>query len=234
MQQTNVRSGLYSVKASGMINSSALANYNYKIAETKIAVKPNMKFSFWKKTENDLGRFVFVDLITKNGKNLRDNGYKDQNGISMNPSISHGTTGSGWEKFTCQFGNGILLGDTITGIVVSYDHSGSGSYLAYFDDFLIEDGQVTSAIQIPLEQNENNIPVYPNPSNGRFNLKMNTTSEYQITVYDSLGNLLVNKKSNDTNEIIELSGYADGIYILRTIANKTASFHKLIKTNKKF
>ncbi len=229
IQPTNARSGLYSVKVTGSISSNVSATYVYKTAEVKIVVKPNMKLSFWKKTENELGRYLFVDLITKNGKNLRDNGYRDQNGTSMNPSSAHGTTGVGWEQYSCQFGNGALLGDTITGIVIAYDHSGSGSYSAYFDDFLIEEGQDTPTAIEPLDRIENKFAVYPNPSNGHFNLKMNLPGEYQIIVYDSSGNLLSHRKSDNDNEMIDLTHYSTGIYMLSIISDKTNYFQKLVK-----
>jgi hypothetical protein len=229
IQQTNARSGLYCVKTSGSINSNVSASYSYKSSTVKIAVAPKMKLSFWKKTENDLGRYVFVDLITKNGKNLRDNGYRDQNNTSMNPSVAHGTIGAGWEQFSCQFGNGTLLGDTITGIVIAYDHSGSGSYSAYFDDLLIEEGQDTPTAINPTEQNKNNFTAYPNPSNGLYNLKFNPPGEYHLIVYDSFGKLLINRKSVNTLETINLTGYSAGIYILNILSDRNSYVQKLVK-----
>ena len=229
IQQTNARSGLYSIKASGTISSNVTATYTFKIAEIKIAVKPNLTLSFWKKTENDLGRYVFVDLMTKNGKTLSGNGYKDQNATSMSPSVGHGTITAGWERFTCQFGNGVLLGDTITGITVAYNHLGSGAYLAYFDDFLIEEGQDTPTAIEPPENIDNTISVYPNPSKGQFYLKMNTYVDYLISVYDSNGNLLLSKESNNSNEMIDLSRYSNGVYFMRIIADNKKYFQKLVK-----
>jgi hypothetical protein len=229
IQQTNVRSGLYSVKMTGTINSNVLAKYSHKISEVKIAVRNKMKLSFWKKTDSELGRFTFVDILTKSGKNLRDYGYKDQNGISMNPSVGHGTAGADWEQFTCQFGNGTLLGDTITGIVMAFDHSGSGTYAAYFDDLLIEDGQGNTSAASRLQPDEKVFFVYPNPSDGRFNLKMNEKDEYLISVFNSTGNLLVNQKSTDLNGIIDLCHYPSGIYVLRLVANNKTYFQKLVK-----
>jgi hypothetical protein len=229
IQQTNARSGLYSVKASGSISGNVSASYVYKTAVLKIAVKQNMKLSFWKKTENEPGRYLFVDLMTKGGKNLRDYGYKDQNGTSMNPSSGHGSVGAGWEQFTCQFGNGTLLGDTITGIAIVYDHSGSGTYAAWFDDFLIEEGQeIPTAIQPPV-RNDNKFTVYPNPSHGQYNLKMNTPGEYQLIVYDSSGKLLMNRKSDNTLETINLTGYKTGVYILSILSDRNNYVQKLIK-----
>ncbi|MHC1705729.1 MAG: T9SS type A sorting domain-containing protein [Tenuifilaceae bacterium] len=228
IQQTNARSGLYSVKASGSISSNALASYKYKFADLKIAVKRNMKLSFWKKTENDLGRYIFIDLVTKTGKNLSNYGYKDQHENSMSPAIAHGTLGGGWEQFSCQFGDGVLLGDTITGIFIQYEHSGTGIYTAYFDDLLIEDGQELSN-GLLYDNHENSVYVYPNPSNGLYNIHRNANSEFQISVYNSTGNLLINRISQKSNEIINLSQYVSGIYILRITDKSHSFFKKLIK-----
>ncbi|MDD6356764.1 MAG: hypothetical protein PUG15_01545, partial [Bacteroidales bacterium] len=117
------------------------AIHYYKIADVKIPVKEGMKLSFRKKTNNNLGRFVSVDFITQGGKNLRDNGYIDQNGASMHPGTAKGNVGAGWEQFTCSFGNGALLGDVITGIVIAYDNGTAGNYSANIDDIIIEDGE---------------------------------------------------------------------------------------------
>jgi hypothetical protein len=229
IQQSNARSGLYAVKASGSVNSNVPATYVYKTTTLKIAVKPKMKLSFWKKTENELGRYLFVDFTTKNGRNLRDNGYRDQNSTGMYPAVGHGTPGAGWEEFTCQFGNGTLLGDTITGIVIAYDHSGSGSYSAYFDDFLIEEGQDTPTAIIPPEHMENKVTAYPVPSHGLFNLKINQPGEYQLIVYDSFGKVLMNRKSDNTLEVLDLTGYSAGIYFLSILSDKNNYVQKLVK-----
>ena len=228
IQQTNVRSGLYSVKASGSISSSVLASYNYKFAGLKIAVKKNMKLSFWKKTENDLGKYAFVDLVTKSGNTLSSSGYKDQNGNNMHPAVAHGTQGAGWEQFICQFGDGVLLGDTITGVSVYYEYAGTGIYTAYFDDFLIEDGQEIST-KVFFESNDKSIHVYPNPSNSLFYIQRDVNTEFHISVYNSSGNLLINRISKNSNEIIDLSGFPPGFYMLR-IADKSQSYsQKIIK-----
>jgi len=229
IQTTNPRSGLYSVRTSGSVNSNAAATYVFKTAAVKIAVKPNLKLSFWKKTENELGRYLYVDLITKNGKTLRDNGFRDQNGKYILQSAGLGTTAAGWEQFSCQFGNGTLAGDTITGIVIAYDHPGSGTFSAYFDDFLVEEGQeIPTAIPSPIG-NDEKLTVYPNPSNGQFNLKVNQPGEYQLAVHDSFGKLLMNRKSVQTFEKIDLTGYSAGIYILSIISDRNNYVQKLVK-----
>jgi len=232
IQLTNTRSGLYSVKTSGSVGSNVKATYTFKIADTKIAVKPNMSLSFWKKTENESGRYVFVDLFTKTGKKLSTSGYNDQYGNSMNPAFAHGTAGAGWEQFICNFGNGLLLGDTITAIIISYENTGAGLYSAFFDDFLIETGGTTSAVARPAQHNDHAISVFPNPSDGRFNLKFNLPGEYRMLVYNSSGNLLIERVSDNTSAIIDLTGYSTGLYLLRTISDKKVTTSTILINNK--
>jgi hypothetical protein len=227
IQQLNVRNGLYSVKVTGTTSSSISAVYSKRISEVKIPVTKDMKLSFWKKTENDLGRYVFVDLITNTGKKLSAYSYTDQNGTSMNASTAHGTIGAGWEKFSCDFGKDILLGETIAGIQINYDQTAIGSYEAYFDDFLVEDGQALGAIAP--EFIENAIAVYPNPSNGLYIIKNNQNDSFTTSVYNLSGQMLINKKSDNANETIDITPYPNGIYVLRISDKNNTYIEKLIK-----
>ncbi|MBP5259339.1 MAG: hypothetical protein J6Z12_01720, partial [Paludibacteraceae bacterium] len=54
------------------------------------------------------------------------------------------------ERFECQIGQGIYVGDTIRSILIAYDHSGDGDYEAWFDDILIEDGQQPPSQVVPV------------------------------------------------------------------------------------
>jgi len=228
MQQLNVKSGLYSVKASGTISSSLSAIYSKRISEVKIPVTKDMKLSFWKKTENDLGRFVFVDLITNTGKKLSAYSYTDQNGNPMNAATAHGTVGAGWEKFTCDFGKDILLGETIVGIQINYEQTAIGSFEAYFDDFLIEEAKTLG--ETTLEKLvENPFKINQNPSMGEFIIENTTGQECIFAVYNLTGQMLLNKKSNESNERIDLTVNPDGIYLLQVIYNGNSYIQKLIK-----
>jgi hypothetical protein len=137
------KTGLFTTKITGSANSAASASYYYKIAQTKIAVKANMQLSFWKYSFNTLGQYTSVDLVFQSGNRLKNlAAYVDNNGNAMTPAIARGTVGT-WEKFTSQIGTGSLIGDTIIGIVIGYDHpSATGNYTAYFDDIIIEDGPI--------------------------------------------------------------------------------------------
>ena len=228
IQQTNVRSGLYSVKVSGSVSVSTNAVYRYKTSEVEIPITTNMKLSFWKKTENELGKYIFVDLITASGKKVSTQGYNDQNGNSMRATTAHGTVGAGWEKFTCDLGNGALLGDTIAGITLNYETTGTGAFEAYFDDFLIEESQSLD-IKDNTESIISKIAVYPNPSTGHFNFENLSNKEVQISIYSINGELIQNSKSDATNIAIDLNSKPDGIYLLHIKEGNNNYTQKLIK-----
>lgn len=229
IQTTNTRSGLYSVKASGTTGTTSAAKYSYKIANVKIAVKPDMMLSFWKKTENELGRYVFVELKSKKGVFLKGN-YTDQNGGSMSPATPHGEVGAGWEKFSCNFGSGVLLGDTIVEIQINFEKTGTetGSYLAYFDDFLIEENANPNSISTFAADNV--FVLSQQGTSGILNLRMNESGDYLIQVYDISGVSLLNKKSNNATETIDLSNCKSGVYILNITINNKKYYQKIVKT----
>jgi len=229
IQTTNTRSGLYSVKSSGTVGTTSAARYIYKIASTKIAVKPGMTLSFWKKTENELGRYVFVELKSKKGTVLKGN-FTDQNGASMDPATAHGNVGAGWEKFSCNFGSGVLLGDTIVEIQINFDKTGSetGSYLAYFDDFLIEENQ--GANSVSGTATESVFALYQQSSNGKFELKMNVDGEYHLQVVDISGVSVISKHTNNATESIDLTKYGSGVYVLNITINNKKYYRKIVKT----
>lgn len=228
IQNLNPKSGLYSVKTTGTITTTAPAMYYYKIADAKIAVKANIKLSFWKRTDDNLGRYVSVDMISKKGKTLKDNGYKDQLGNSISPVTPHGTVGAGWEQFTCNFGNGILLGDTITGIIIGYEHTGAGSYTAYFDDFQIDDGTSTNAVENILSDTSVMV-VRPNAMKGEFELEVKVIEPFVMYVYDSFGKQLMSRNSSEAVQKIDLSNSVAGTYIVTVVLKDKKYTQKIIK-----
>ncbi|MCL1932958.1 MAG: T9SS type A sorting domain-containing protein [Candidatus Azobacteroides sp.] len=75
--------------------------------------------------------------------------------------------------------------------------------------------------------NKNEITVYPNPSDGLFQILAPPTGT--ITINDSVGNCILEKKNNETDSTIDLSGYASGIYILTIRQENQIYQSKLIK-----
>ncbi len=81
----------------------------------------------------------------------------------------------------------------------------------------------------------NNLNVYPNPSKGLFtlNLDMNNSGKVRIRVVELTGRIISDEtqqvnKGNNFNSI-DLSGYAQGIYMLNIEMNGVSSTIKLVK-----
>ena len=73
-----------------------------------------------------------------------------------------------------------------------------------------------------------NVYVYPNPSNGVFNLEVDEAIDYEM--YNLLGSKLKQGKILDNVSQLDLSSFESGIYLLKVIdTNKKSKTIKLIK-----
>ncbi len=210
--QANAKSGKYTVRVSGSPNSADKATYDYKFSEVSIPVVAKMTLSFWKKTANELGRYVSLDLMFKSGKRLSQlASYVDNNGALMQPGLGKGNVGSGFEHFTCNIGKGELLGDVITGILVSYNKAAStGSFSAYFDDVLVTTGDipVVTGVNKPIQKTTTQIFVENNVLNFR-NVPLNS----DVTIFSISGMEVKSFKLTNNRVSVNLPG---GVYVVTT------------------
>jgi len=104
-------------------------------------------------------------------------------------------------------------------------------FVARYSNFDI----VTNPALVP--ENTKSFPVirvYPNPSNGFFELEINSLSENTIIeVYDIKGNVLLSKKTIESIERIDLSNYPSSIYILSMKTETSIVTKRIIKINKR-
>ena len=77
---------------------------------------------------------------------------------------------------------------------------------------------------------ENLINVYPNPSKtGVFELSLlNLNQNYEITVFNVLGKIILEKEINETDSKVDLKNYNKGIYFLRIQTTNQSIIKKLI------
>jgi hypothetical protein len=220
----NANRGTYMVRATGNPNSSNNALYSYKIAEVKIPVVADLQISFWKKTVNELGRYVSIDLIFKSGKKLSNlPNYKTNLGLSMDPSSGIGTAGAGWENILCKIGVGELIGDEITGITVTYDKpAATGSYIAFFDDiFISTNNEVHVSVEEARAEKYTQFVYARNQT-----LVFNDAALYsRIKIYDLLGKLHDDFVLESTEVPINRAG---GIYIIVIVNKKGVHSQKII------
>ena len=97
------------------------------------------------------------------------------------------------------------------------------------DDFIIEGATLN------LEENiQNNINLYPNPSNGNLTVTWKLTSEESnIKIYNVLGRLILSKNINDGQQRLDLNmtKEASGIYFIKLKVGNRLMRKKLIITN---
>ena len=77
-----------------------------------------------------------------------------------------------------------------------------------------------------------NIAVYPNPSNGIFNISLGDIEPTSIEVYDVSGKIIAIKKNikpNNFQTTIDLSTAAQGIYFVKIIDNQNQIVKRIIK-----
>jgi len=135
------KDGARAVKISGLDcsakNSFAYASLQGFEAEERIKIQPGTTLTYEYYAENNLGRYVAVDLEFEGG-NLRDSGAVDQNGVRIHPADAKTEATGEWVTVTCDL-SGKCLGRVIREVRVAYDHPGEvGLFSAYVRNICIE------------------------------------------------------------------------------------------------
>ncbi|MBC7425510.1 MAG: PKD domain-containing protein [Bacteroidia bacterium] len=79
---------------------------------------------------------------------------------------------------------------------------------------------------------ENNINLFPNPSTGKVTITIDGNSNTnELNVYNMLGELVITYPSGNTAGEIDLSGYANGVYLIK-IKSKTSTITKKVTINR--
>ena len=79
--------------------------------------------------------------------------------------------------------------------------------------------------------NSNNISIYPNPSNGQFNVTVSSLQKSSsIEIYNSIGELVYSQKVINEQNTIELTNEANGLYFVKVMSDgKIVGTKKIIK-----
>lgn len=74
------------------------------------------------------------------------------------------------------------------------------------------------------------VSIYPNPSKGRFNISLPTAQKLNITVYDVLGNQVLNNTVIGNRTVIDLSSENAGAYFVKINSNGDTYSERIIVT----
>lgn len=128
----------------------------------------------------------------------------------------------GYLVYKIKLKNNLVVGDTFT-----------NQANIYFDfNFPILTNTESTVIQQTLNSDNfsigNKISIYPNPSTNVVNIEGNTSSNYNIEVYDLIGKQIGSYKNEKS---IDVSNFISGIYLIKIIdlENNIESTHKIIK-----
>ena len=69
--------------------------------------------------------------------------------------------------------------------------------------------------------------IFPNPSNSELNIQINSTKQFQFSLYNSFGEKIIDKTLNSKSSTLNLSAYSSGIYFYKMISDES-----IIKTGK--
>jgi len=99
--------------------------------------------------------------------------------------------------------------------------AGTGSFL--WNIFIAK--LSSTATEIGNIKKENGLIIYPNPTNGILNIENAENSK--IAIYNLLGELVISKKCNSAFSTINVSGLADGTYIIKVVSEKNIVTKKI-------
>lgn len=73
------------------------------------------------------------------------------------------------------------------------------------------------------------VTIFPNPSNGTFSVKWNSSSAFNIELIDLAGRSVFKSINQTSGAILDISALEDGIYYCKVISNKGQKTLKLVK-----
>jgi len=140
--------------------------------------------------------------------------------------------------------NSIIKGQSVNGIQLEYTYDANGNRLTRTP---IEVTLVSKTIIIDTVQNKKNKPtnsatvdfkinIAPNPTASFVTINMQSTDlkekfEFEYTITSITGALILKNKVLANSTDIDLSGFTDGIYLLKLTTNNKNFIYKIVKAN---
>lgn len=113
--------------------------------------------------------------------------------------------------------------DTMNVMILSSGHVATAGSYVLIDDLKFEYAPVSV-------KNNDKIDyyLYPNPSNGVFNISLAIKEQTSFTVYSQMGQKVLETSTSELYNVIDLSNLSKGIYLLEINNGKTKQVEKLM------
>ncbi|OFX41281.1 MAG: hypothetical protein A2X08_01710 [Bacteroidetes bacterium GWA2_32_17] len=152
---------------------------------------------------NSSGNFVFVSQF---------GGTSGDRGLSITLNLSNNIFMTGFFSNTVDFDPGSATVNLISG--------------GLYDVFVIRLYMSTGIDDI---NNNLNYTIYPNPSNGKFNIEIDNSLINSIEIFNIVGQKVYSKYNiKNTKSEVDISNQFNGIYFLNVTTNKTTFTTKVI------
>lgn len=201
--------------------ATAAPNDDYAITpQISLSGFTGSSFSFWAKSITDnFGLEQFEVLLSTTGTDVADFTENLSGGVITAPTseVSEGEPGNVYTEFTYD-----LSAFDGQDIFLAIHYVGDDSFILQMDDFVV-DGTLSTD-----EFSTTNFTQYFNANTSE--LRLNTTVPMQnVTVFNTLGQEVVNKTLSNTEETINLSSISTGMYIAKVAIGNTTETFKFIK-----
>lgn len=114
-------------------------------------------------------------------------------------------------------------------VIITTVKSGNGHTVEVVEDPNAPDYSAASmASLINQKAIENAIAIYPNPSNGLYNVELSNETTASIEVYNVLGKLVQSIPQADSKTMIDLTGFPKGVYLVNIFSNGEQTSKKII------
>ena len=113
-----------------------------------------------------------------------------------------------------------------SGINYAYDESGNRIKRSPVNE--------TGIIVLEKEDDSFKLQVFPNPTNGLFNINIpGIETRFQVDIFNMVGSSILNREYSEKTVSVNISNYPAGIYLVRVTINGVSIQGKIIKNKDK-
>jgi hypothetical protein len=98
----------------------------------------------------------------------------------------------------------------------------------FTDEFGVKHLGFADPSNVNFQNYENSISVYPNPSQGIFEIRLEGTNQARYEIYNAIGNLVKSGNLNDATNTFDITNSGKGLYILRINSENKEYIQKIM------